>query len=105
MRPADVTAGVAGRAGGLLPGKGFAIELGLEDGGDAAVGAHVQSQSSLTSGLESVGAVCLSQAHQAQAGTEALLGVRTVRHELLGNPGAVNAGPLSPLDQAARCPL
>ena len=59
-------------------GLGQAVEPVLEDRVDVAVGADADDQSAGTGGLEAGGAIAAAEAEQPEAGTVALLGMRTL---------------------------
>src|SRR6202047_4471497 len=59
----------------------LAISVGLQDLVDRAVGSRADLQRSAASGLQPLGPVTLDEPHDADAGAEALLGVRALAQD------------------------
>ena len=94
-----------GQLQALLFGEGLAVEAALQDRRDALVAAGVQTQRPRTGSRQAVVTVTLAQAQDPQTGAEALLGMRTVGHEVADDPGGGRSGLFGPAHQAFRGPL
>ena len=74
-----------------LGGEGEAIEAVLEDGVDVPVGAGLDGAGPRAGGFESLAAIALGEAQDAQAGAIALLGVGAIGEDGLDQGGGVRA--------------
>src|SRR5271154_3776208 len=90
-RPTDVVVDyrrlVRGRCAPL------AISVGLQDRVDRAVGSCADLQRPTAGGLHPLGPVALDEPHDADAGAEALLGVRALAQDDSAKPGGFGADP------------
>src|SRR6266851_5094711 len=104
-RPADVRV-VRQRPGRVGRGRElFLIEAVVQDGHDALVGAGAEVERAGAGPLEARGRVALLQAHEAEAGAVALLGVRALLHDRLHEGGGGWPDGRAPGDEPRGRPL
>src|SRR6516225_1754609 len=80
---------VAGTADVLVDRPRRVLAVVLQDGGDRGVGAGAERQRAGAGGVDAPGAVALDQAQDADAGAEALLGMRPRAQDHVDPHGAV----------------
>src|SRR5437899_7565690 len=85
--------------------RGEPVEAVLEDRVDVAIGAGLDGAGPGARRFEPLQAVALGQAQDAEARAIALLGMRTVREDLLDQGGRLGADRARPVDEARRRPL
>src|SRR5256885_17222028 len=85
--------------------RGEPVEAVLEDRIDVAIGAGLDGAGPGARRFEPLPAVALGQAQDAEARAIALLGMRTVREDLLDQGGRLGADRARPVDEARRRPL
>src|SRR5438093_5363129 len=102
-RPADVL--VDERGAGRWRGQGLAVEAVREDRLHAPIARGAHGPRALTRLLDPRGVVAAGEAQEAEAGAEALLGMRAEREDLAHDGGRRWPDRLGPADEARRSPL